>query len=237
MNAALSSGVAIDLLEEWVSFSGFQSQADPANDRGMRRSEFAAGVEPIVRGMLALARSRHRLAHHGNASKMSVVFSDPCHRSVSRVCVENVTPSVMTEARPLHGEEFGPNERLGLRCLTLRACTKTMYHPVMAELGFVLPSTARSEWLPRDPNGFVFATVDLLGNTASHLIAPVPLGDSFLRARLGLYDASKPFDRMQRQEGTFEEFVAFPGSLDYFADAMPRIAEYLESLAQIIAAE
>lgn len=225
--------------ESWYTRILAQQGKDVAEARltawnqARRMSDYAAGIEPVARAMLALAQSDTK----GTLAKVTAVNS----ASLFRKCLYMRVPGEMVVvlnpetlgcgcSAPEGAEDWAPNGRLGLKAVTLQAGLTHQGKPC-AELGLVLPQRSASVKNVCD-DAFTVAIIDLTGGTDGERYTPMGFRrNGWLQYNLGLIELEEAVWNMRSGGGHFDDAVGFPGATQYLANALPSLAEYLTGLA------
>lgn len=219
-----------------------QEAADAAlyewNERG-RMSDFAAGIEPVARGMLALAQAstkddlvkvievKERMPYPtsfsiSNPSQMVVAFN---HHAPGCGCQQ-----------PKGSDLFSIYGRLGLKAVTLQVGYSRQLGKRTAQLGLVLPYRAL-KLARQTEDGYVVAAIELTGWTDGHNITPVFYGDEALMYSLGLAPLDRAVRMINDSGGHFDDAIGFPGATSFLADSMPVLGKYFADLAKMLGSD
>lgn len=207
-------------------------------DARSRMSDFAAGIESVAQGMLALAR----IDTKGEHAKVVDVAE---HAAFPR-CYNIYGPSKMVVVfnqqapgcgcnQPVGSDAFAPYGRLGLKAVTLQA-GNSYQGGTVAQLGLVLPHRTLD---PKDTNkdAYTVAAIELNGFTNGHTYAPGLYKEGYLRYALGLIELDRAVGCMSSSGGHFDDAVGFPGATDYLADALPKLGNYFTALAEKLSSD
>ncbi|HSH31946.1 MAG TPA: hypothetical protein VK963_04745 [Candidatus Saccharimonadales bacterium] len=255
---------AVQLLEEWVTGNGLASKYDTyvntqirtgdsfytklLTEKGQtaaeealrewntrsRMSDFAAGIEPVAQGMLALARV-------DTEGKYAMVVDVDEHAPFPH-CYDISGPSKMIVVfnqqapgcgcnQPIGSDAFAPYGRLGLNAVTLQVSDGRRYGNTAAQLGLVLPQRALDP-KDMDKDAYTVAAIELNGFITGHTYTPGFYKNGYLRYALGLIELDRAVGCWQASGGHFDDALGFPGATDYLADALPKLGEYFTALAE-----
>lgn len=189
-------------------------------DAQCRRSDFAAGIEPVAKGMLALAR----IDTNGKNTKAI----DVTEHMLFPHCYDIDGPSKMVVV--FCSGAFDPYERLGLKAVTLQVGDSLSGNTV-AQLGLVLPQRVLD---PKDANKDAYTVVTIRpdGFTNSYKCAPALHRDSHLRYALGLIELEQVISCWYSSGRHLDDAVGFPGATDYLANVLPKLGEHFTTLAE-----
>ncbi len=198
-----------------------------------RLSDLAAGIQPVARGMLALAKIDSGGEHVNiglitEQSDFPICYKLPIPSPVVVVfnreiqsCACNLAPGC---------EEFSPGGGLGLIALTLQAGYSVRRGAKVAQLGLVISQRTTSQKRLNE-SGYIVVTVNLDGMATGHSYSPVIRQQGFLKYALGLENCTQLYYLLHSSGGNFDDAVGFPGAVHYIAEALPRLAGYLVGLA------
>ena len=240
------AALAVDLLEEWLADGKLASRySDYINEVAKRRnapggpefrgvafqSDFAAAIDPVARGMLALAKADtlgslvtvvDRVKFLVDA-RFSGGFSD-----------------LMAVVHDTHGTSNGPSglfapfNSAGLKAVTLAAGQSSSGQRA-AQLGLVLPIRSAD---PQEVNqaGFTFVGIELTGHVTCERISPVIIPESYLAFALGKAPHQATITpRYEGQLGLDE--TLFADAKQHLADKLlPNLPLHLQALADSMTA-
>jgi len=208
-------------------------------DERQHRTLYASCVEPIARGIVALAKAKDD----------SLVDITACTTHVyTRINGENGPRSKFivfnTQApgcgcmQPTGSYTFGPYGELGLRAVILE--TGYGYSGLKTELSLVLPAWGTGRRAPK-PGDFVIAKLDTTGRSSGDQYSPYVYtdegatdftdADAFLRHLLGMKSIEGQVDAMQIGS-SIGQVIGFPGAEDYLAAKLPELGDYFTALAE-----
>lgn len=210
---------AEQMLQEWIAKS--------------RMNDFAAGIEPVASGMLALARIDTESKYTKVVAPIEQAPFPHCHDIYgpsNMVVVFNRQVPACSCKLPDGAEDLTPYGQLGLMAVTLEVGNAYRPGRTAAQLGLVLPSRARRP-KAEDEVAYVVVTADVNGYTNGHTYHRGFYHDTYLEYALGLADLRQTTSSGERSGGELEDHAGFPGATQYLADALPRLAEYFAALA------
>lgn len=206
-------------------------------NRRLRRSDFAASIEVVARGMLAFA-SADRTGTYVQVVDDAERGQYPRHYAINgrskMVVAFNPAPFWWgCASSPRKLEYFASQGTLPLRAVTLEA-GDTRFGERIARLGLVLP---RREIVTPDmsrDDGFVIITIDLTGhtNTSEYRLRVSP--DNYLRYKLGLGKPERAVDGFCTSGLEIDVAAGFPGATQYLADVIGMLEDYFVSLAEVL---
>lgn len=213
-------------------FGAEVAEADLAEyrNRCATRFEFAAGIESVVRGMLALAQSdpKGEITH--------VIDVDAYNRDMLGhplpLKMPLPTPLVLIMNRsigfalPEGAREFSSGGLLGIEAFSIVESVSGE-----TQLGIVL-SQKNKQSLNSDQFavGYAVVTINLNGSERYHYYSAGFDQRQYFRYRLGLSDLK--LEESCGSGGRLDEQLGFPGASDYLAKALPRLGKYLIELAE-----
>lgn len=197
----------------------------------LRVSKYAAGIEPVARGMLALAQASNT-SNRVKAIEVRGRFPYPTSYSISNpskmVVVFNHQTSGCGCQLPKSSGIFSIDGLLGLRAVTLQVGNSRKSGEQTAQLGLVLPNRAH----PNEPaNSFVVAAIELTGETYGHDRTLRFDREGLLLHALGLANLDRAVNTMTSSYSQFDDAIGFPGATNYLADSLPELGEYFAALA------
>ncbi len=251
--------VAAEILKKWLRSGCLQSQYQAyvdslasmkdswynrtMNEKGpeaaraelaqLRRSEFAASIESVARGMLAMAQADPE----GKTTQVLILGEKsqfPRHWSLDQsaptvVVFNRQAPGCGCNA-PEGSDVWSLHGRMWLKAVTLQA--GRLYNGgSVAKLGLVLPQRVNTDdkaW----KEGFTVATIDLEGSVNAERLSPNGFPrDGYLMYELGLTSLEDALYCLKSSGGHFDDAMGFPGARDYLANALPALASYFTALA------
>ncbi|HYG84424.1 MAG TPA: hypothetical protein VD907_06135 [Verrucomicrobiae bacterium] len=210
-------------------------------DKRQHRTLYASCVEPVARGIVALAKAKDD----------SLVDITACTTHVdtringengprSKFIVFNTQAPGYGSMQPTGSYTFGPSGELGLRAVILETGYGYDGWP-KAELGLVLPAWGTGQRAPK-PGDLVIAKLDTIGySRGAHYNAYVYTdqgtaedftdADAFLRHLLGMKSIEGKVGVMQAGI-SIGQAMGFPGAEDYLAAKLPELGNYFTALAE-----
>lgn len=199
-----------------------------------REVDYAAGIEPVVKGMLALAG-----AQNGKYAETAEITPETPFQG----CVQINTPSKLVAVfnpedlgrgcpSTVDSDVFGYYGSLNLRAVTFQVGWNEALQATLAALTLILPVSDRSVAEGGSDSGFSTIEIRSDGHTnASGQVAEVKC-DTYFRYALGLTPLSDVLTRTSGVNGaTFDARAGFPGATEFFAQALPRLGNYLVATA------
>lgn len=204
-----------------------------------RMSDYAAGIEPVARGMLALAQTPTKdelvkVIEVGERMPFptSYSISNPSHMMV---VLNRQAPGCGCQ-QPKGSDIFSTYGRLGLKAVTLHVGYSREYGKQTAQLGLVLPNRA-FKLERQNEDGFVVAAIELTGWTMGHKLAPGFYKGGALMYSLGLVGLDDAIGMMSGSGGHFDDAIGFPGATDFLADSLPGLGDYFTALAEKLSSD
>ncbi len=159
-----------------------------------RMGDYASLVEPVVRGMLALASVDKGAA--GDHVKLISITSDTMFphsyqlNGGKMVVLTNCDVPVCSCKQPCGLEIFSPWGRIGIKVVVL---SHNADNPIATELSFVLPIRGYDSVASEvRQSGFTVVTISLEGRTNADTLLPGKPDPDFLMKTLGLADGPLP---------------------------------------------
>jgi hypothetical protein len=261
---------AAELLEEWITGERLTSYYDvyvnakirfgnsfytqllaekgeTAAEEALRKWEakkrmraFAAGIEPVAKGMLALARTDIK----GERAKVVDVVDKngpfPYCYDISgpskMIVMFNQRASGYVRNEPIGSEIFATYGQLGLKAVTLQVGWSHQHSSTAAQLGLVLPQRVLDA---KDVNrdSYTVVAVELNGYTNCYTYSPGLYRDGYLQYALGLIKKEQAVGCISSSGGSFDSAVGFPGATNYLADALPKLGEYFTAMAEKLSSD
>jgi hypothetical protein len=193
-----------------------------------RLSDYANVIEPVARGMLAMA------AINTQKKYVSVLDNNPRTKifnysmpGPSRIVLVNAPAPGCGCTQPPNWEIFGPDGRLGLKAVVLYF---NHNDPGATGLGIILPArNTQASAVGRC--GFTVAQITSSGRTDTATFLPQAPDEHFLMKLLGQHPGY-PRVGCSFFGGHFDDGVGFPGATDYLANHLPKLEAYLTELAR-----
>ena len=196
-----------------------------------RVSDYAAGIEPVARGIYALsqASSEDKLVRFVEVrDRMLFPISYAINPSQMVVFFNRQAPKCGCQQLK-NSDIFSPHGDLGLKAVTLQMGYSREYNKLTAQLGLVLPNRAHAN---ESGNGFVVAAIKLSGWTTSFVRALSFDSDEVLVYSLGLAGLEQAVTTMSSSGGEFDHVIGFPGATNFLADSLPGLGKYFVALAE-----
>jgi hypothetical protein len=198
-------------------------------DRSWRMSDFAAVIEPVAEGMLAMAKADPQSVMLTDADKRNPFAHYKMNESGFLFIMLNKSAPGCGCTQPKESELFGPGGEIGIKAITL-ACDYN--NPRITKLGIVMSLRGRNHldyelWR----SGFTVLTIDRDGDTDGETFIPSAADPDFLMKMLGLAAGPIPGHSCS-SGGGLSHAVGFPGASEYLSRTLPRLKEYYSSLAE-----
>lgn len=196
-----------------------------------RIADFANGIEPVARGMLAMARVE-------TASKYTRVY-DP---GGENLLIEAHAPGVIVFntqvpgcgcSQPRDSHIFGPSGSLGLIAVSLEAAREGVH--TYARLQLILPM--RGVVKDRFSEvGFVAVDFSPDGSARANSHLPILGRTPYIEYAFGLAAANTVMNCL-RSSGPIDSETGIPGADAFFADHLSSAGTYLTNLASALSGE
>jgi len=252
-----------ELLEQWISNGWLQSQYDAHEDfftspdgrysqygvmlreeglqvvhaelHARRARDFAANIESVAHGMLALASVDAK----GSYIELGVDVENAAFPRNNDL--DDASQMVVMSNKWIRGKYsntiFTPHGSLGLKAVALRVGRSRQSGDRAAQLSLVLPQwqKANSKYEAAD---YVVVTIDLNGHTGAYSYSLTLPEDVYLW-QVGIGKSSHRLIgsgvSMGSSVSCVDDIVGFPGVVTYLADALPQLGEYLQEMADALA--
>jgi hypothetical protein len=198
-----------------------------------RMSDYALLVEPVARGMMALAsvdcETETELVRLIDITRDSPFPHHYQLREGKMVVLINQGAPGCGCMQPRGSDVFAPWGRLGINAVVISFDDNDS---AATELGVVLPVRGYDNIDPAlRKSGFTVATVNLQGSIDADTFIPGEEDPDFMMKMLGLADGRIPRN-MLSSGGHFDDAVGFPGATDYLANNLARLEQYFADLAE-----
>lgn len=201
---------------------------------------YASCVEPIARGIVALAKAKDdSLIDITACTTHAYTRINSKNGPRSKFIAFNTQAPGCGCMQPTGSYTFGPYGELGLQAVILE--TGYGYDGLKTELSLALPAWGRGQRVPK-PGDFVIAKLDTTGYSGGDKYSPYVYTDegiaehfadanAFLRHMLGMESIEGQVSAMQTSSG-IDQVIGFPGAEDYLAAKLPGLGDYFVALAE-----
>jgi len=201
---------------------------------------YASCIEPIVRGIVALAKAKDGSLVDITACTTRVYTSiDAQNGPRSKFIAFNTEAPGCGCMQPAGSDTFGPYGDLGLRAVILE--TGYGYDSFKAELSLVLPAWGTGLSAPKHGD-FIIAKLDTTGYSVGDRYSPYVTTDEgvteeftdtavYLKHLLGMKLIGRRVGAFQTGS-SINQVIGFPGAEDYLAAKLPDLGNYFVALAE-----
>lgn len=198
--------------------------------RKERMPDFAAAVETVVKGMLAVAQVDNESKHVFFTPLPGGIYIRPYGMRSGCKTILLLNPQFTGCACTLlEGSSlWAPRGKVGLKAITLQFGPRLSDYEIGAQVGLVFPPRAP---YPVPENAYAVAAFDLNG-VSRGLVNSVSLPpERHLLCSLGVERLENVVSYRQTGGGSIEEAAGYPGATNFFADNLPSLGDYLYAVA------